>query len=159
MASHLRHSLIGLKLIGLQLSVFCLAGALPLAASAQTSKTTLNATPTAAKSTPTIAPIAPPTPSSASIESLAAVVENMKLPLAQRVAAIVAIGRFGPDAGTAITVLKTSLNDRNNVEVRLRAAEALMAIGPKAKTATPDLLILLKEIGRASCRERVLNLV
>ena len=137
MASPLRHSL-----IGLQLSVFCLAGAVPLAASAQTAKANLDMPTAAAKPTPTIAPSVP---SSASIESLVAVVENSKRPLSQRVAAIVAIGRFGPDAGTAITVLKTSLNDRNNVEVRLRAAEALMAIGPKAKAATPDLLILLKD--------------
>ena len=154
MASPLRHSLIGLQLIGLQLIVFCLAGAAPLIASAQTSKVTLDAPTAAAKKSAPI--VAPSVPSSASIESLVAVVENTKLPLMQRVAAIVAIGRFGPDAGTAITVLKTSLNDRNNVEVRLRAAEALMAIGLKAKAATPDLLILLKD-PNASVRAAAAN--
>ncbi|MCX5964742.1 MAG: HEAT repeat domain-containing protein [Cyanobacteria bacterium] len=71
--------------------------------------------------------------------------EPQKLPLQQRINAIIAIGKLGPDAGNAVTVLKDALTDRNTVEIRRRAAEALSAIGPKAKLALPELIILLKD--------------
>ncbi len=133
MSSPLRH-----RLFGLQLSLLCLAPMVlaPLMVSAQTPKANL-AAPTAAGK------------GSASIESLVEVVENTKVPVAKRLAAIVALGQFGPEAGTAITALKASLTDRNSVEIRLRSAEALMAIGPKAKAATPELLILTKDPNEA----------
>ena len=84
-------------------------------------------------------------PKASALETLVNTVENRKLPLQQRLNAIVAIGKLGPDAGNAVTVLKDALTDRNTVEIRRRAAEALSAIGPKAKPALPELIILLKD--------------
>ena len=84
-------------------------------------------------------------PKASALESLVNIVENRKLPLQQRLNAIVAIGKLGPDAANAVTVLKDALTDRNTVEVRRRAAEALSSIGPKAKPALPELIILLKD--------------
>ena len=84
-------------------------------------------------------------PKASALESLVNTVENRKLPLQQRLNAIIAIGKLGPDAANAVTVLKDALTDRNTVEIRRRAAEALSAIGPKAKPALPELIILLKD--------------
>ncbi len=84
-------------------------------------------------------------PNASALEPLVNTVQNQKLPLQQRVNAIIAIGKLGPDAGNAVTVLKDALTDRNTVEIRRRAAEALSAIGPKAKPALPELIILLKD--------------
>jgi HEAT repeat protein len=79
------------------------------------------------------------------LETLVNAVENTKLPLKQRIVAIVSIGKMGQDAANAVTVLKASLTDRNAVEIRLRSAEALASIGSKALPALPELLILLKD--------------
>lgn len=83
-------------------------------------------------------------PKATALETLVNTVENRKLPIQQRLNAIIAIGELGPDAGNAVTVLKDSLTG-NTVEIRRRAAEALSAIGPKAKPALPELIILLKD--------------
>ena len=83
-------------------------------------------------------------PNATALEILVNTVENQKLPIPQRLNAIIAIGKLGPDAANAVTVLKGSLTS-NTVEIRRRAAEALSAIGPKAKSALPELIILLKD--------------
>lgn len=84
-------------------------------------------------------------PTNSNLESLVNSIENPKLPLKQRIAAIVAIGKLGPEAGNAVTVLKGALTDRNTVEIRRHAADALAAIGNKSKAALPELIILLKD--------------
>ncbi len=79
------------------------------------------------------------------LEFLVSSIENPKLPLKKRLDAILAIGKLGSEAGNAVTVLKGSLTDRNAVEIRRYAADALAAIGNKSKPALPELLILLKD--------------
>jgi HEAT repeat protein len=56
-----------------------------------------------------------------------------------RVAAIVALGRFGPEAAQAVPDLIDALHSSDH-RVRAHAAEAIALIGPAAKAAVPDLI-------------------